>query len=83
MIPAIPISIVIKLLLEQGRKKFKLYYAKGCFRIASKETTDEIDKARYFMIGLAWYNKYLKKNINLQIKDMIRIRSKVITHLHS
>jgi len=68
MISPIPVSILIKLLLEHGRKQFRLIYAKGCFKIISKETPDEIDKARYLLMGLIWYNKFLKKNINLQIR---------------
>lgn len=70
----------IKLLLQHGRKKFNLYYAKGCFKIVSKETADEVERAKYFAIGLTWYNRFLKKNINLQINDVMKIYSKIITH---
>jgi hypothetical protein len=32
LILPIPLSIIIKLLLEHARKEFRFYYAKGCFR---------------------------------------------------
>ena len=80
MIPIVPVSIIIKLLLEHARKEFRLYYAKGCFKIVSKKDTHELDKLVYFKIGLIWYNKFLKKNINLHINDILKIYSKIITH---
>lgn len=61
MIPIVPVSIIIKLLLEHARKEFLLYYAIGCFKIVTKKGTHELDKLIYFKIGLIWYNKFLKK----------------------
>jgi hypothetical protein len=52
LIPAVPLSIIIKLLLEHARKEFQLYYAKGCFNIVSKEDTHALNKAKYFKTGL-------------------------------
>ena len=80
MIPVVPVSIIIKLLLEHARKEFRLYYAKGCFKIVSNEGTHELDRAKYFKIGLMWYDKFLKKNIKLHINDITKIYSKIITH---
>ena len=79
MIPVVPVSITIKLLLAHARREFRLYYAKGCFKIVSKEGTHELDKAKYFKTGLIWYNKFLKKNIGLHITDIMKIYSKIIT----
>ena len=81
----ISISIIIKHFIEHSRKLFKLYLAKGCFRIV-KKSSDEIDKAKYFMIGLIWYNKFLKHTFNLQINnidtifEMVFIKSPLDTH---
>ena len=68
-----PISIIIKLLIQHSRKLFKLYLARGCFRIVSNKSSDEIDKAKYFMRGLIWYNRFLKNTINLQINNIDKI----------
>ena len=73
----IPFFIIIKLLLEHSRKLLKLYLAKGCFKIVLEETSDEIDKARYFMRGLIWYNKFLNKTISLHINNVDYICEKV------
>src|SRR5206468_60439 len=42
----VSISIIVKLLLQHGRKLFKFYLAKASFNIASKQITTELDKAR-------------------------------------
>jgi hypothetical protein len=49
-----------------------LYFAKGCFRIVLNESSDEIDKAKYFMRGLVWYNRF-KNTINLQINNIEKV----------
>jgi hypothetical protein len=74
----IPIFIVVKFLLDQKRKHFQLFFAKACFKILSKDTINEIDKVSYLMIGLTWYNKFLKRTIHLQIKDLSLVCSKVV-----
>ena len=78
LIPSIPISIMVKLLLQHSKRQFRFYYAKGCFKIVLKETTSEIDKAKFLRIGLNWYNKYLKKNLGLKINDTDKILSKIV-----
>ena len=79
MILPVSVSIIIKLLFEHARKDFRLYYAKGCFKIVSNEDIRVLDKAKYFKTGLIWYNKFLKKNIGLHINDIMKIYSKIIT----
>jgi hypothetical protein len=79
MVMLVPVSIIIKLLLEHSRKKFPLYYAKACFKMIT-EDSDQIDKARFFKTGLIWYNKFLKRNINLHINNIMKIYSKNITN---
>ncbi|MDR4492407.1 MAG: hypothetical protein R2685_16180 [Candidatus Nitrosocosmicus sp.] len=79
MILPISISILVKLLLERYRKLFTLYYAKGCFQLIEKEKM-EIDKAKYLLEGLFWYNRFLRKNMHLQLNDLIKIYSKIITN---
>ena len=74
----IPISIIIRLSILNSKKYFKLFFAKGCFKIVLKETSDEIDKAKYFLRGLTWYNKFLEKTINLKINNIDIIYEKIL-----
>ena len=45
--------------------------------IASKEK-DETKRAKYFIKGLKFYDRYLRRTINLQINNIKEIYSKVI-----
>lgn len=78
MLPAVPVSILLKLLLEHARKQFRYYYAKACFEIINK-TGSEADKAEYLILGLNWYNKFVKRVTNSGI-DVETIYSKIISH---
>jgi hypothetical protein len=74
----ISISTIVKHFIEHSRKLFKLYFAKVFFKIVLKESSDEIDKAKYFMTGLIWYNRFLKNTINLHINNIDIICEKVL-----
>jgi hypothetical protein len=78
MIYPIPISILVKILLEHYGKFFALNYSKGCFQLISLKKM-EIDKARYLLEGLLWYNKFLNRHLNLRINEITKIYSKIIT----
>jgi len=58
-----------------SRKEFSFYFARGCFIILEKEE-DGHENVRYFIAGLNSYNKYLIKNMKLNIEDMKQIYSK-------
>jgi hypothetical protein len=58
-----------------SRKEFSFYFARGCFIILEKEE-DGHENVRYFIAGLNSYNKYLLKNMKLNIGDMKQIYSK-------
>ena len=78
ILPAVPIFILLKLLLEHARKRFRFYYAKACFEIVNK-SGNEADKAEYFLLGLEWYNKLVKRVTKGGI-DIETIYSKIISH---
>jgi len=79
LLPTIPVFILLKLLLEHARKQFRFYYAKACFNIIN-ETKDETDNAGYLLLGLEWYNKFVKRATKLYAIDVETIYSKVISH---
>jgi len=76
-IALVPISILIKLLLEHARSKFRIYFARACFDIVLKETSSNLEKARYLQLGLRWYNRFLKRNIGLQF-DYQAVYSRIL-----
>lgn len=77
-LPAVPILILLKLLLEHARKQFRFYYAKTCFEIII-EKKSESDKAEYLNLGLEWYNKFVKR-VTKNTIDTGTIYTKIISH---
>jgi hypothetical protein len=67
---------ILKLIFAVFRKKFRLYFAKGCFIIAL-EKKDETAKMSYFIKGLEAYNSYLRRNFDVQINDIKKFISKI------
>lgn len=76
-IAVVPISILIKLLLEHARSKFRISFARACFDIVLKKTSSNLEKARYLELGLRWYNMFLKRNIGLQF-DYQAVYSRIL-----
>jgi hypothetical protein len=71
-------SALLKIIMLNSRKEFRFYFAKTSFRVISKEE-DNVEKMRYVIRGLNSYNKYLRRNLGLQISDIKRIYSKIIS----
>jgi hypothetical protein len=69
-------SGLLKLVLVQLRKKFRLFFAKGCFKILL-DKKDEVEKVSYLSKGLDSYNKYLQKNIHLGINNLDKVYSTI------
>jgi hypothetical protein len=72
----ISFSGLLKMVFVQLRKKFRLYFAKGCFILLSN-TIDEVEKVYYFKKGLNSYNKYIQKNLHLSINNLDKIYSMI------
>lgn len=66
----------LKLLLALAKPEFRLYFAKGCFKII-KRKQNEADKMKYLIKGINSYNKYLKRWMNLQMSELTKIYSKI------
>ena len=75
---AIPVFILLKLLLEHTRKQFRFYYARACVEIIN-EKKSETDKVRYLILGLDWYNKFVKR-VTKSAVDAETIYSKIISN---
>jgi hypothetical protein len=69
---------ILKMVFALGRKRFRLYYAKGCMALV-KKSNDEVEKMGFLIMGLNSYNSYLRRYMNLQIKDIKKIYSKLAT----
>jgi hypothetical protein len=69
---------LLKMVFALSRKRFRLYFAKGCLSI-TKASNDEVEKMEYLIKGLDSYNSYLKRHIKLGISEIKKIYSKIAT----
>jgi len=69
---------LLKAVFALSRKRFRLYFAKGCLSIA-KNSNDEVEKMEYLIKGLDSYNSFLKRHIKLEINEIKKIYSKITT----
>lgn len=68
----------LKVMFVLLRRDFRLYYAKGCFKkIILQSDQNEIDVMNYLKKGLVAYNSYLRRNLNLQIKNLEEVIYKI------
>lgn len=67
---------ILKMVFALTRRKFRLYFAKGCLELM-KKSKDEVEKMRYFTMALNSYDSYLKRNIDLQFNDVKQIVAKI------
>ena len=71
-------SALIKILYLISRRQFRYYFAKAYFSMLLKGE-DHVEKTRYLVEALNSYNKYLRRNLGLQINDLKRIYSKFLS----
>jgi hypothetical protein len=69
---------LLKAVFGLSRKRFRLYFAKGCLSIA-KNSNDEVEKMEHVIKGLNSYNSFLKRHIKLEINEIKKIYSKITT----
>ncbi|MDW0259909.1 MAG: hypothetical protein QN648_03695 [Nitrososphaeraceae archaeon] len=72
------LAAMLKAVFALSRKRFRLYFAKGCLSIA-KNSGDEVETMEYLIKGLDSYNSYLKRHIKLEINEIKKIYSKITT----
>lgn len=59
-----------------GGKESRFYFSKSYFRVA--RIKKDLNQMYYFGLGLVEYNKYIKRNLKHQIKEIDKIYSKAI-----
>jgi hypothetical protein len=70
-------SSIVRFFSNISKKDFRYYYARGCFQVSKNQS--ESEKMTYLIRAINSYNKYLKRNLKLQISDINRISSKIIS----
>jgi len=70
------IASLFMYVLTISKKEFAFYVAKTCF-ITALNKRDIFMQLYYFNLGLQEYNRYLKRRLKHQIKDINKIFSKV------
>jgi hypothetical protein len=83
-------SALLRTMFLLASKNFHFYLARGCLDISKKlnkegdkKPDNETEKMKYILKGLYFYNKYLKRNLGLQINRLentfynIMVESKV------
>lgn len=70
-------SALLRIILLNRSKHFKFYLARLSFRAISKVEGD-VERMKYVIEGLTFYNKYIRRTLGLQINDLKMIYSKII-----
>jgi len=72
----IVIAGLLKIVCALARSEFWLCYAIGCF-VLMQDAKNEVEEMKFYIMGLKSYNSYLRRKINLQIKDLEKVHSKI------
>jgi hypothetical protein len=74
------IAVSLRVFTLVGKKEFRFYFAKGCCEIISKSSRakDDVRIIKYLFLTLDSYNRYLRRNIKFEIKDINKIYSRII-----
>jgi hypothetical protein len=59
-------------------EEFNYYFAKACFKIIL-EKEDAVEKIRYLILGISYYDKFLRKNLRTRIRDVEEIYSRLLS----
>jgi hypothetical protein len=74
------IAVSLRVFTLVGKKEFRFYFAKGCCEIISKSsrTEDDVHNIKYLFLILDSYNKYLRRNLKFEIRDINKIYSLIL-----
>jgi hypothetical protein len=70
-------SALLRIILLNRSKHFKFYLARLSFRVMSS-AEDEVERMKYLISGLGFYNRYLRGTLDLEINNLKMIYSKII-----
>jgi hypothetical protein len=71
-------SALLRIILMSLDKGFRFYFARVSFMVMLQEQ-DDVTKMKYLIIGLNSYNKFIKRNLGLQIVNLRSIYSRIIS----
>jgi hypothetical protein len=74
---SIAIAAFLRLITQNLKREFRFYFAKACCKIIS-EKNDEVEKMKYLFLLLSSYNKYLERNVKIEINDFKKIFSIIL-----
>ena len=71
-------SALLRIILLNSNRSFTFYLARISFGAIS-EVQDDVEKLRYLITGLNSYNKFIRRNLGLQIGNLKMIYSRIIS----
>ena len=72
-------SALLKIVVIITRKDFRFYFAKTLFKTMLNK--DEVEKIKLLVKALNSYNRYLSRNLSLQINDIKKVYSKILSDI--
>jgi hypothetical protein len=77
MLSLVVIGVFFRIVTQVGKKEFRFYFAKGCCKIMSRKGGD-VENMKYLYLLLDSYNKYLRRNLKFEVKDIDKIYSLIM-----
>lgn len=74
----IAIAAILRIATQNLKREFRFYFAKGCCKIMSNKN-DKVEKTKYLFLLLSSYNKYLQRNLKIEINDIKKIYSIILS----
>lgn len=74
----IAIAAILRITTQNLKREFRFYFAKACCKIMSGKN-DQVEKMKYLFLLLSSYNKYLQRNLKIQINDIKKIYSIILS----
>jgi hypothetical protein len=74
----IAIAAILRIATQNLKREFRFYFAKGCCKIMSNKN-DKVEKIKYLFLLLSSYNKYLQRNLKIEINDIKKIYSIILS----
>ena len=71
------IGTFLRYITQVGKREFSFYFARGCCEIIQRVGND-VEKMKYLYLLLESYNKYLRRNIRFEVKDIDKIYSQIL-----
>ena len=74
----IAIASILRITTQNLKKEFRFYFAKACCKIILNKN-DKVEKMNYLFLLLSSYNKYLQRNLKIEINDIKKIYSIILS----